>query len=232
MTTITISRDFGSEGDNVARRVADDLGYHFVDKEIIGELLGNYGFVEFDKEYDSQIGFWAKFDAQRDKRRDNMVEMLNRVLEALAVHGNIVILGRSGFSVLAGYADCFHIRLQEPFPARVRRLMKVNNLTHVEASLICEDGDKVRSEFVNNFYGISWDAAHAFDLVLNMEKVVPDQAIGCITSVAKAYELVSQKGKPTTAMLEVDPILSRAVNEIMHCTEAHTELSPEYLVHA
>ncbi len=232
MTTITISRDFGSEGDNVARRVAEDLGYHFVDKEIIGDLLGNYGFVEFDKEYDSLMGFWAKFDAQRDKRRDNMVEMLNRVLEALAVHGNTVILGRSGFSVLAGYADTFHVRLQESFPVRVRRMMKNSNLTHVEASLVCEDGDKIRSDFVRDFYGISWDAAHAFDLVINLEKIVPDQAVGYITSAIKAYELVSKKGKPTTGMLEVDPVLTRAVNAIMGCAIDHRELSPDYLVHA
>jgi CMP/dCMP kinase len=232
MTTITISRDFGSEGDNVARRVADDLGYHFVDKEIIGNLLGNYGFVEFDREYDSLMGFWAKFDAQREKRRDNMIEMLNRVLEAVAVHGNTVILGRSGFSVLAGYADVFHIRLQEPFPSRVRRLMKSGNLTHVEASLVCEDGDKIRADFVHNYYGINWDAAHAFDLVINMEKVVPDQAVGYITSAVRDYELVSKRGKPTTAMLEVDPILVRAVNECLHCTLDHKELAPDYLVHA
>jgi cytidylate kinase len=232
MTTITISRDFGSEGDNVARRVADDLGYHFVDKEIIGNVLGNYGIVEFDKEYDSLMGFWAKFDAQRDKRRDTMVEMLNRVLEAFAVHGNTVILGRSGFSVLAGYADAFHIRLQESFPSRVRRMMKNSNLTHVEASLVCEDGDKIRADFVQNFYGISWDAAHAFDMVLNMEKIVPDQAVGYITNAVRDYELISRKGKPTTGMLEVDPIMTRAVNEILHCTIDHRELAAEYLVHA
>lgn len=232
MTTITISRDFGSEGDNVARRVADDLGYHFVDKEIIGNLLGNYGFVEFDKEYDSLMGFWAKFDAQRDKRRETMFGMLNRVLEALAVHGNVVILGRSGFSVLGGYADTFHIRLQEPFTSRVRRMMKQDNLTHVEATLLCEDGDKVKADFVRNFYGVDWDSAHVFDLVINMEKIVPDQTVSFITGAVRAFELVSKKGKPTTRMLEVDPILNCAINESLHCTTDHSEFAPEYLVHA
>lgn len=231
MITVTISRDFGSEGDNIARRIAQDLGYHFVDKEIIGNLLGSYGFVEFDKEYDSLMGFWAKFDAQRGKRRDMIVDMLNQVLHAFAVHSNVVIMGRSGYSALAGYADVFHIRLQSSFQTRVKRLMKEENLSHVEASTICEDGDKVRTEFVQEYYGVSWDAAHAFDLIVSLDKIEADLALSFAVNAIKAYEITSKMGKPTTHMLEVDPVLTRAVNEILNCSIDHTELRPELVMH-
>ena len=51
MSVITISREFGSEGDRIAQKVAQTLDYHFVDQKFIGTILGQYGYVEFDKEY-------------------------------------------------------------------------------------------------------------------------------------------------------------------------------------
>jgi cytidylate kinase len=226
MTTVTISRDFGSTGDLLARKIAKSLGYHFVDKEIIANLLEKYGFVEFEKEYETQLGFWSKFNAERGKRRELMVEMLNRVLEAFAVHGNVVILGRSGFSVLGGYADVFHIRFHAPFPSRVKRLMQEENLTHVEAATICEDGDKVRAEFVHDYYGVSWDNVQLFDLTLNTDKVPADLASKIAVDCVRAYNTLSKTGKPTTGMLEVDSVLVTAVADLLNCKIDHSESTP------
>ena len=53
MAVITVSREFGSGGDVIARNAAEALGYNFVDKEFIGKVLNQYGLVEFDKEYDA-----------------------------------------------------------------------------------------------------------------------------------------------------------------------------------
>src|SRR6266542_3575993 len=100
MSVITISREFGSEGDSIAQKVAQTLDYHFVDQKFIGTLLGQYGYVEFDKEYATLPTFWERFDAQREKQRDETVSMLNQAVQAIAHHGNVVLLGRSGFEIL------------------------------------------------------------------------------------------------------------------------------------
>jgi len=73
-------QEFGSEGDTVAENVAQYLGYHLVDKAIVGALLSQYGLVEFDKEYDVLPGFRDKFSAQKSQRRDQMVAMLNQIV--------------------------------------------------------------------------------------------------------------------------------------------------------
>lgn len=223
MTTVTISRDFGSAGDLLARKIAKSLGYHFVDKEIMAGLLENYGFVEFEKEYETQPGFWSKFNAERGKRRDLMVEMLNRAFEAFAVHGNVVILGRSGFSVLAGYADVFHIRFQAPFHSRVKRLMLEENLSLNEATSVCEDGDKVRADFVQDYYGVSWNNVQSFDLTLNTDKIPVDLAAKISVDCIKAYNNLPKTGKPTTGMLEVDTVLGTAVKDLLSCRIDHSE---------
>ena len=123
MTVITISREFGSEGVVIAQQVAQTLGYHFVDQNFVGTILGQYGYVEFDEEYANLPTFWERFDAQREKHREVMIDMPNRVIRAVAHHGNVVILGRSGFEVLGRFADVLHVRLQAPFSVRMKRIM-------------------------------------------------------------------------------------------------------------
>lgn len=221
MSVITISREFGSEGDTIAQKAAQTLGYHFVDRKFIGNILGQYGYVEFDKEYESLPTFWERFDAQRDKQRDLMVNMLNQVIQAVAQHGNVVILGRSGFEVLGGFADAFHVRLQAPLPVRVGRVMEQQKLTFDEAETLVKETDKVRVAFVEEFYRVSWGDIHAFDLVINTGKISPDLAAIWVVDAAKSFLTVPEPDKPVTTSLEVDRILAEAVSDVLECKKTH-----------
>jgi len=221
MSVITISREFGSEGDTIAQQVAQTLGYHFVDQKFIGIILSQYGYVEFDKEYATLPTFWERFDAQREQQRDVMVNMLNRVIQAVAHHGNVVILGRSGFEVLGGFADVLHVRLQAPFSVRVGRVMAQQKISFEQAESVVKNSDKVRMAFVEEFYKVPWGAIHAFDLVINTGKISPDLAISWVTDIAKASMTSLEIDKPTTASIEVDRILADAVSDVLKCNQVH-----------
>jgi cytidylate kinase len=221
MSVITISREFGSEGDTIAKRVAQTLGYHFVDQKFIGVILGQYGYVEFDKEYATLPTFWERFDAQREKQRDVMVNMLNQVIQAVAQHGNVVILGRSGFEVLGGFADVLHVRLQAPFPVRVGRVMAQQQIPAEQAEAVVKNNDKVRVAFVEEFYRVPWGAIHAFDLVVNTGKVSPHLATDWVVEAARAFTTNLETDKPAIASIEVDRILAEAVSDVLKCQESH-----------
>jgi cytidylate kinase len=192
-----------------------------VDQKFIGIILGQYGYVEFDKEYQHLPTFWERFDAQREKQRDIMMDMLNRVIQAVAYHGNAVILGRSGFEVLGGFADVLHIRLQAPFSVRVGRVMAQQKVTFEGAEALVRKNDKVRLAFIEEFYRIPWGAVQAFDLVVNTGKIFPDTATNWIVEVAKSFVNNMEINKPTTASIKVDRIMSDAVSEVLGCREMH-----------
>jgi len=221
MSVITISREFGSEGDYIAQKVAQALGYHFVDRKFIGVILGQYGFVEFDKEYATLPTFWERFDAQREKQRDAMAGMLNQVTQAVASHGNVVILGRSGFEVLGGFADVLHVRLQAPFPVRVGRIMTQQQISFEQAEADVKHNDKVRLAFVEEFYRVSWDSIHAFDLVINTGKLPADVAATWVIDAAKSFAPSAEIDKTTLATIQVDRVLAEAVSEVLQCHETH-----------
>jgi cytidylate kinase len=221
MCVITVSREVGSGGDGIAKQVAETLGYHLVDKEWLGTLLNQYGLVEFDREYDTLPSFWERFNAQREQRRDLMVTMLNRVVRAVAYHGNAVILGRSGFAILGGLDDVLNVRFQAPLASRVSRVMAQQQIGAAEAEAIVKEGDRVRSGFVESFYGVPWPAATAFDLVINTDKVASHLAGEWLVTVARALEARAAEAKTAYDTMEIDPILSAAVSAALGCQVIH-----------
>jgi len=222
MSVITISRDFGSEGEYIAEKIAQALGYHLVDKDFFETVLKEYGLVEFDGEYDALPSFWDKtVNEHRLERRDEAVHMLNRAIRAMALHGNAVILGRSGFEVLAPFADILHVRLQAPISVRVERVMKELKIPYEEAEDFVKENDKVHVVFTQEYYKMPWDAIHAFDLVINTNKISPDLAVTWLADAVKGLGSAQKLGKPTLSSLQIDPILKKSITDALKCTMAH-----------
>ncbi len=221
MAVITVSRKVGSRGDYIAKEVAQTLGYHYVDKAFIGEVLSQYGLVEFDKEYENIPSFWEKFDAQKEERREMMVSMLNRVMRAVAQHGNVVILGRSGFFLFEGYTDVLNVRIQAPLSFRIEQVMQREKVTRDEAEAIVKRGDEVRATFVKSFYNIQWDVCNTFDLLIDTSKIPPEMAVNWLVAAARELEGKGRDREPTTAAIQVDPILAAAVSKTLKCNTIH-----------
>lgn len=222
MTVISISGELGSEQSQIAEHVAQTLGFHFADRKVIGEVLAQYGFVQFGQYYDSPPGFWSHL-SQAEDHRSRMVDMLNRVILALAHHGNIVIDARSSFAVLGGLSDVLNVRIEAPIGVRTKRVMEQLNLAEPEqAEVVVKQSDEARTGFVRWYYGTRWDKAEAFDLVIDTGKIAPELATTWLVEAARA--LAAKKGSDastTTDTIQVDPILASTVSEQLNCQVAH-----------
>ena len=217
MTVITISREFGSEGETIAENTAQALGCHLVDKEFIGKVLDQYGLVGFEREYETTLGFWEKYSRQREM----MVDMLNQVVLAVAKHGNVVILGRSGYAILAGFADVLHVRLQAPLSVRIARMMAQQKIPLEQAEAVVKENDKVRLTFVEEFYRVPWGAVQSFDLVINTGKISSDLATNWVIDAAKAFVVAPEFAKLTTTSIVVDSVLAATVSAGLECNQTH-----------
>ena len=217
MSVITISREFGSMGSVVAERAARTLGYRLADKATIETILKDYGLANFDEEYRSIPGFWDRWDASRMRQRGVMLAMLNHCLQALAREGDVVIVGRGGFAVLAGLADVLNVRIQAPRRIRARRLVDAPSIGDPGlAERVVPENDHLQKAFIKEVYGLDWDRAHLFDLVIDTGKVAPDLAADLIVQASRALRVTGMASEATAADLEVDPILAETVREAMH----------------
>ena len=206
MPVLTISREFGSQGSFIAEQAAQALGYHYVTKQTLGTILNQYGLVGFQREYETAPGFWDRFDTQRLE----IVEMLNRVSRSLARHGNVVILGRGSFAILAGLAGVLHARIQAPLALRVERVMARDAIAdHASALALVKETDRVRAAFIESFYGVHWNDARLFDVVIDTGKISPSLATDWLVAAMRA--LPPAAAAEASAALPADPVLDSVV---------------------
>lgn len=213
MATITISREYGSEGRKVGEEVAKSLGYEFIDKRVIEGVFRQYGLTKFGDLYTSAPSFWDVANANNLL----IVSMLNETMEALAHRGRMVILGRGGFASLNEYADVLNVRIQAPFSARVDRVMARENLTdRQQAEERVREDDKARQKFIKMFYNKDWDVETYFNLVVDTSTVSTDMAVNWIVEAARALEQKEfDRGVVTTQRIKPDPVLVDAIDKAM-----------------
>jgi cytidylate kinase len=218
MAVLTISREIGSQGAEIGRMVAEKLNYHFADKQVMLNVFHQYGFKPFDKVYDKPTSFWDQFDSMRKMTLEN----LNSVIEALAHHGNMVIVGRGSFAVLQDLADVLNVRVQAPFDARLAWFMKEENLTdEYDAAERLEDMGIQRAAFVESTYKVPWDAASIFDMVINTGKVSVDHAVEWLVEAVSALAKDCQSGEDICRELTVEDYLISAVQGALECRDRH-----------
>ena len=219
MAVMTISRELGSGGVTIAKKVAQELGYHFVDKDVIEKVLDQYGFVRFQKEYESGPGFWARFDGLRTR----MVEFSFRVIQSLARHGNVVIMGRGSFAVLQDFADVLNVRIQAPLPIRVSRVMEQQGIAEPDkAEAVVKESDKLRAAFVESWYGVELDKASPFDLVIDTDKVSPDLAAAWLVEALNALKArPASATERTTSTIQADYLLDNVISQMLECRVTH-----------
>jgi len=73
----------------------------------------------------------------------------------------------------------------------------------------------VRHAFVEQYYGVMWDSASAFDLLIDTGKVSPELACDLIEQVARHVQESGPAMEGTSAMLEIDSTLAKAVSEVL-----------------
>ena len=210
MSVVTISREYGSGGREVAHKAADLLGFHLVEKDFMGKLLASYGLIDFEKGYKEESSVWASLDTNLK----TMMGMLERMDLALARHGHAVILGRGGYAALSGKSGVFNVRLRAPFDWRVDRVMRIQSISdRSKAEAAVREGDKLRTSFVSSVYGIRWDSVEHIDLVMDTSKIGIDRAARWIDEAQRNIPADPSR----SGLGESDSVLDEAVADLLAC---------------
>jgi len=212
MGVITISREPCSGGSQIAEGVASELGWSVAHKKTIEDVLVQYGFVGLKDAYDSMPNFWSRFDDETKR----VVEMFDRVVKAMARTGNVVIMGRGAFRVLAGCRDVLHVRIKASFAQRVSTFMKRYGTYDREyAESAIRDADRLRATYLELHYGAKADSAQGFDLVIDTGKISPAAAVPLIVGASRSMIFSSPLDAESSASIEVDKVLLSAVSRVL-----------------
>lgn len=181
MRIITISREFGSGGRELGKRLAEALGYDYYDREIVEAIAANKGLDEEFIEKSLETNTWQSAPLTLRHSFHNPVMMQDvqtsllieqrKVLEGIAKQGkNCVIVGRNADVILEKENPC-SIFVCANLDAKVLRCMERaeegENLTRKQIVQNIKRIDKNRARTREMITGAKWGDAKAYHLTVN-----------------------------------------------------------------
>jgi cytidylate kinase len=180
---LTIEREYGSGGAEIAKRVADRLGWKLWDQLLTNEIARRMdcdSHIVEDREEKRDPLFYRLFkafmrgsfegslNAPRLKMADTecIREVTERVVKETADGGKCVIVGRGSAYYLQSRRDTFHVFVYAPFDAKVRRLQASGKSAN-EAVHLAETVDRDRAAFIKQYFGVEWPDRQRFHLMVN-----------------------------------------------------------------
>jgi cytidylate kinase len=186
MYVITFSKKMGTNGSEIARRVANELQYNLYDTEAIEQTAREMGFLKDVKEVDEKVPspFRRFFSHQPEIHLDR----LKAVIYELASRGNAVFLGRGSHILLRTFTCALHIRVTASLDKRIQNLME-KGFVREAAITALHKSDHEREGFIKFAFGVDWDNPELYDVVLNIDNLSVALAADTVVHVARSEEI-------------------------------------------
>ncbi len=186
MAIITISRQIGSFGDEIAESVAEQLSYNYIEKTKISEALTHQGLEanDIDKYDEKKVPVWQTFSNQRKK----YLHLIQAVVYDFAADENTVIIGRGGQVLLKDLPGTLHVRIVAPMATRTKRLMEKTGYDEKSARQFIQRNDSESSGYINSFFNADWDNRDFYDLIINTRVISIPTATQMIVEAVGASE--------------------------------------------
>ena len=221
MRAITISREYGSGGGEIASRLARRLGWDLIDHAIVERTARVLGTspeeAEVHDESDGGIilqllnvmqnlypAFMVNAPPEAFLSDEDYWRTEDKIVRAAAARGRVVIVGRASQVILADLRDVLHVYVVAPFEKRVAYVMQREGVDRHAAESRIHKKDHERASYLEREYHHRPDDAHLYDLVLNTSLLDLESTtqIICFTLQQKARGLAKTTGElgPATGL--------------------------------
>jgi cytidylate kinase len=168
---VTIGREFGTGGRQIAVELAKQLGVEVYDRGLLKQLEERYNLTQEEIDYvKGQKKSWWYENVSQDLYNDEEF-----IVRSLAEKESCVILGRTGFHIFRDNPNAFKVFLIADRPYRRDKVARRLNINEGSADLLIDKVDEARENFTQVFSGKSRYDARNYDLVLNVSGQDPKQ---------------------------------------------------------
>lgn len=215
---VTIARQVGTLGEDIARQVADELGFRLLDYRVVQAAAEEAGVsTETIAEAEHRPSFFTRIlealarnpvgpaSGQWVEPLDmantplltsaDYRDLVRQVVEDYATQGDVVLLGHGAQFVLAGRPDVLRVLVTGTHGARARRVMAGMACSQEQASEVLTRTDHERTKYFKEYFGADWLAPDTYDLAINTDHMNPEQATSLIVTAAGV-----RAGKPAVAV--------------------------------
>jgi cytidylate kinase len=203
MSVVTVSRQLGSYGRQIAEEAAARLSAVCVDKEVLAAMAQKEG-VSVDTIVQAERQVMSRPVAVTEEMKSllasqsgkpgtlanasGFVAHLGAAIRALADQGNVVFIGRGTQLLLADYPQALHVRIYAPLEVRAARIQQSRGLSSQDmAQQVVRQADEQRNDWFRHLFpGISWKDARHYHLMINTERIPAEVAVEIIVQSARS----------------------------------------------
>ncbi|HPS55129.1 MAG TPA: cytidylate kinase-like family protein [Sedimentisphaerales bacterium] len=201
---ITISRQLGSGGAYIGRKLAEKLNIFYADREIISMAAKELSVLDEDLETRDEkiISFWESFLEFSAFAHDavymppqqvtfptdlELFRVESVIIERIAKERSAVIIGRCASHILREYKNHKSIFLHGDVDFRKGRIQKLYDVSAEEAGRMIAHGDKERADYRYKFIGKDWTDTRQYSLSIDTSKIGVDKSVELILDYLKLF---------------------------------------------
>ena len=180
---VTIEREYGCGGGEIAQQLAAELGWELWDQSLTEEIAKlaecPKAVVEVREERTDPLyyrlfksflrgSYEGSLNAYKLKVVDSesIAKITQRVVENVAKTGNSVIVGRGSQHFLRNNPDTLRVFLYAPREAKVRRLL-ARGKSENEAQQLVDSVDRERADFIDKYFRVEWPNRALYHAMIN-----------------------------------------------------------------
>jgi cytidylate kinase len=195
MAIITISPEMGSGGPEIGMALAQRLGYHYGDQELIADAVRRYSLNEEKASHldESKPTLFERFDVETRL----YITVLQTTLLEFAEQDNHVLMGRGGQWLLRGIPQVLRLRVIAPFEVRVKQWIKrtaemTGDTPNQRAAVeFVRRDDTERAGHMRYLYEVDLGDPSLYDVVVNTEKLRYEAAVDMVERAVRRPEMAT-----------------------------------------
>lgn len=203
---ITIGREKGSGGLEIAQKLAEEFGIPQYDKQLLDEAAKESGlckeiFADIDEKRGSKFisGFfsgimgslYSEYGASSGINREELFRIQSETIMKIANEGSAIFVGRCADYILRERNNCLNVFITATPEDRIERLLEHNKIKNAEKyskeemEELLEKSDSKRENYYNYFTYKQWGAAASYDICLNSSLLGIDGCVKIISEIIK-----------------------------------------------
>jgi len=204
ITIITVEREYGSGGSEIAQLLSERLGWklwdHLLTEEIARLARCPKAVVEVREERNDPLYYRlfksflrGSYEGSINAHKLNLVDsetivkLTERVVRHAASKGNCVIVGRGSQHFLEANPETLRVFLYAPREEKVRRVMS-RGKTESEAQELVDTVDHERIDFIQRYFHVEWPTRCLYHIMLNTS-IGEETVVQTILDFRKMFEL-------------------------------------------
>lgn len=193
---ITISREYGSGGGEIGRKLSEALNIPCYDKELLTVAAKESGYCkEFFEKYDEKpiksLSYFSYDPTNSTLPLGHQLFLKQfNIIQSLAEKESCIFVGRAANYALKHKYKSIDVFIHSDFETRRKRAIQNHGIEESKSAKIVKKIDKERTSFYNFYTSMKWADARDFDLCIDTSKISIDDAVDLILSLVKKYSFL------------------------------------------